>query len=123
MGDIQAMFHQVVIPEEDRDLLQFLWWKNGDLDQEPKEYRMKVFVFGAACSPNCANFALRKTAENNMSLFAANVCKTVLNNFYVDDCLVSTPSESHAIALIHDLTNLLKKRGFHMTKWVSNSSN
>ena len=123
MGDIQAMFHQVVIPEEDRDLLRFLWWENGDLDQEPKEYRMKVYVFGAACSPSCANFALRKTAENNMSLFAPNVCETVLNNFYVDDCLVSTPSEFHAIALIDNLTNLLKKGGFHMTKWVSNSSN
>ena len=66
MGDIQAMFHQVVIPEKDRDLLRFIWWENGDLDQEPKEYRMKVFVFGVACSPSCANFALRNTAENNM---------------------------------------------------------
>ena len=40
-----------------------------------KEYRMKVYVFGAACSPSCANFALRKTAENFMSLFASDVCE------------------------------------------------
>ena len=72
---------------------------------------MKVYVFGAACSPSSANFALRKTAKNNM--FAPNVCETVLNNFYDDDGLLSTLSESHAIALIGDLTNLLKKRSLY----------
>ena len=29
---------------------------------------MKVYVFGAVCSPSCANFALRKTAEDDRSL-------------------------------------------------------
>ena len=38
MGDIQSMFHQVRIPEADRDLLQFLWWPKGNLDQELEEY-------------------------------------------------------------------------------------
>ena len=66
-------------------------------------------MFGAVYSPSCANFASRKTAKNNMSLFAPNVCETVLSSFYIDDCLVSTPSESHAIALIDNLTNLQKK--------------
>ena len=37
---------------------------------------MKVHLFGAVCSPSCANFALRKTAE----------VEAVFNNFYVDDC-------------------------------------
>ena len=77
------------------------------MDQEPKKYNMKVYVFGSACPPSCANFALRKTVESNMSLFGPNVCKAVLNNFYVNDCLVSTPIESHAIALIDNLTNFL----------------
>ena len=74
-------------------------------------------MFGAACSPSCANFALHKTAESIMPLFAPNVCETVSNNFYVDNYLVSSLSESH------NLTNLLKKGGFQMTKWVRNNSN
>ena len=69
-------------------------------------------MFGAACSLSCASFALRETSENNMSLFSPNVCETVLNNFYADDCLVSTPSESHAIALLDNLTNFLRKGFF-----------
>lgn len=31
MGDIQAMFHQVKVAEEDRDFLGFLWWPEGDI--------------------------------------------------------------------------------------------
>lgn len=30
MGDITAMFHQVHMPQPDRDLCRFLWWKDGD---------------------------------------------------------------------------------------------
>ena len=111
------MFRSVGIPEENRNFLQFLWSENGNLDQELNEYKMKVYVFGAACSPSCANFALRKTVESIMPLFAPNVCETVSNNFYVDNYLVSSLSESH------NLTNLLKKGGFQMTKWVRNNSN
>ena len=38
MCDIEAMFHQVKVSEEFRDLLRFLWWEDGDLTKEPKEY-------------------------------------------------------------------------------------
>ena len=48
MCDIEAMFHQVKVPEECRDLLRFLWWGDGDTSKEPQEYRMTVHLFGAA---------------------------------------------------------------------------
>ena len=54
MCDIEAMFHQVKGNEEQRDLLRFLWWEEGDLSKEPKEYRMTVHLFGATSSPGCA---------------------------------------------------------------------
>lgn len=55
MGDIQAMFYQVKVAEEDRDFLRFLWWPDGDLSKEPTGYRMTVHVFGAVSSPSCAS--------------------------------------------------------------------
>ncbi len=65
MADIEAMFHQVKVPAEHRDALSFLWWKDGDLEQEPEIYRMTVHLFGGAWSPSCASFALRCTATDN----------------------------------------------------------
>ena len=35
MGDIKSIFHQIEIPEKDRDLLRFLWWEDGNLENEP----------------------------------------------------------------------------------------
>ena len=72
-------------------------------------------------SPSCANFALRKTADDNKANFEPEIMNTVKRNFYVDDCLKSVKSEQVAIHLVKDLTGLLKKGGFHLTKWLSNS--
>lgn len=38
LGEIQAMFHQVKVAEEDRDFLRFLWWPEGDLTKEVAEF-------------------------------------------------------------------------------------
>ena len=42
-------------------------------------------------------------------------------NFYVDDCLKSVQTTHFAVSLAQELTELLKKGGFRLTKWVSNS--
>jgi hypothetical protein len=39
-SDIDAMFHQVRVPREDRDLLRFLWWPDGNIEAEPVVYSM-----------------------------------------------------------------------------------
>ena len=58
MADIEAMFHQVLVPIKQRDFLRFLWWPNGDLTAQLEEYRMTVHPFGAVSSPSCSNYAL-----------------------------------------------------------------
>lgn len=100
---MEAMFHQVKVPSEDADLLRFLWWSDGDLSQALEEY-MEVHLFGATSSPSCANYALRRCADDNDHQFDAVVVSTIINNFYVDDCLKSVSSVDQAISLYHDLT-------------------
>ncbi len=121
MGDIEGMFHQVRVSEQQRDALRFLWWKNGDLTQNPEVYRMTAHLFGGVWSPSCASFALRRTAEDNKEDFDEETIKTVLENFYVDDCLKSKVNPQEAILLVDQLCTLLKKGGFRITKWISNS--
>ena len=105
----------------DCSALRFLLWPDGDLDSESEEQMMTVHLFGRVSSPSCANFALRKTAEDNKALFDPQIIHTVKRNFYVDDCLKSVNSDHDAINLFKDLTELLKTGGFRLTKWLSNS--
>ena len=81
---------------------------------------MAVHLFGGVSSPSCANFALKKTAENNRSTFSPEAVHTVKHNFYVDDCLKSVATDESAICLSKELRELLSK-GFRLTKWLSNS--
>ena len=121
VADIEAMFHQVKVEPKDCSALRFLWW-NENLDQEPEDYQMLVHLFGATSSPSVCRFALERTAEEHGKSYDSETVNTIKENFYVDDCLKSVDSEKNAIELIKQLTSLLKQGGFHLTKWISNSS-
>ena len=81
---------------------------------------MLVHLFGATSSPSCANFSLCQTAVKFGDLYKPIISSIINNNFYVDDCLVSSPSAEEAIYVYHNLTSLLARRGFHLTKWITN---
>ena len=121
VGDIKAMFHQVLVKEEDRDSFRFLWFPDNDLSKAPVAYRMNVHIFGCTSSPSVAAFALRKTALDNKTGADEETVSTVLNNFYIDDLCKSCPSEEDSIRLISQITKLLHSGGFQLTKFLSNS--
>ncbi|XP_071476662.1 uncharacterized protein [Diadema antillarum] len=120
MGDIKEMFHQVRVPPDERDMLRFLWWPEGNLSESPRTYRMCVHLFGGTWSPSCCSYALRHTAEEFKEEFSVAAVRSVKQNFYVDDCLVSSKTEEEAIQLVNELTRLLEKGGFRLMKWISN---
>ena len=82
---------------------------------------MTVHFFGATSSSSCAIYALKKAAEENKDKFSAEAICTVMDNFYVDDCLKSVSTERQAIALCKELCRLCAQGGFRLTKWISNS--
>ncbi len=120
MTDVEAMFHQVRVPDDECDLLRFLWWPDGDMEQEVQEYQMTVHLFGATSSPSVANFALRRTAVDNATIYDKAVTDTVEKNFYVDDCLKSVSTSEEGIGQAKDLRDMMANGGFKLTKWISN---
>ena len=120
MADIKAMFHQVLVPSEQRDVLRFLWWPEGDINQTPATYRMTRHIFGLRSSPACAAFAMRQAARDQSGNFNPAAASAVLEDFYVDDFLRSVPTMDEAFLLVRQLPELLERGGFQLVKWSSN---
>lgn len=119
--DVEGMFHQVYVSPNHQNLLRFLWWADGNIDSKLTEFRMTVHLFRATSSPGCANFALKRTADDFKELFSSKPAKFVKEDFYVDDGLKSVPSVIQASAVIESTKSLLAKGGFNLHKFISNS--
>ncbi|XP_066929138.1 uncharacterized protein [Clytia hemisphaerica] len=116
MGDIEKMYYQVRLPEEHQDFFRILWWPNGDTNQKLQEYRMTVHLQGCISSPSCANYALKRTAEDNKADFDVKVVQMVKRDFYVDDFLSSEVDEKSASKAINDVKALCKRGGFKLVE-------
>ena len=118
-ADIEQMFYRFRVEEKHRNFLRFYWYRNNNPDDELIEYRMKAHVFGNSPSPAIATFGLRKTVE-----FADLDVKDFVNrNFYVDDGIISLPSESEAISLMKRTLSILKTEGqLRLHKITSNKT-
>lgn len=121
MCDLEAMFHQFKVKEEDRDYLRFYWRENGDITKTPVQYRMTVHLFGAASSPGCSNFGLKKTATDNESEFGSDAAEFIKKDFYVDDGLKSVATVTEATSLIENTKSICAKGGMRLHKFISNS--
>lgn len=121
MCDLEAMFHQFKVKEEDRDYLRFYWWENGDITKTPVQYRMTLHLFGAASSPGCSNFGLKKTATDNECEFGSDAAEFIRKDFYVDDGLKSVATVSEATSLIENTKSICARGGMRLHKFISNS--
>ena len=120
-GDIQEMFLQVKVPERDRSALYFLWWDKHDITNPIKEFQLTVHPFGAKSSPFCASFALQQSVGFYQGEYEQQVSEVIKENFYVNDCLICSDSETELVKLKKVLCDLSQSVGFRLTKWISNS--
>ena len=123
MCDIQKMFHMFKVNKADRDFLRFLWFTDDSLSKIA-EYRMTVHLFGATSSPGCATYALRHLAETNHNPTVKHSVMAkafIVDNFYVDDGLVSLDSVDDATNVISEAVAICKKANVRLHKFTSNS--
>ncbi|XP_059091086.1 uncharacterized protein LOC131886703 [Tigriopus californicus] len=120
MADIEKMFYQVKVPEENYDFLRFLWYPDGDFTRTPHEYRLKVHVFGAVSSPSCASFALQQAARDHEDKVNRSTVKTIKDGFYVDDLVVSVDEVTKAITLLKEIRLVCSQARFNLTQISSN---
>lgn len=120
LADIQQMSHCFQVHESRRNFLRFLWHQDNDLSKPVVEYRMKVHVFGNAPSPAVAIYGLRRAIDDGAQKHGADTVKFVKRHFYVDDGLLSLPSEAEAIDLLQRTQASLAESNLRLHKFVSN---
>ena len=87
MDDVESMYYQVQIPENQLTYLKFLWSENYDKECHPQEFTMHAHVYGRTSPGGGSNYALCTTAVDNDAEFGRAAASIFHNNFYVDDLL------------------------------------
>ena len=91
-----------------------------DQRSSPTVYRMLRVTFGIRCSPFLAIATVQHHVKNDQEEYPVAAAQ-ILENMYVDDLLSGASDDTSALKLQQDLTALMKKGGFPLTKWASNS--
>ena len=113
----------MTVPEQQRNYLRLLWWKDSNLDKNVSDHEMIAHAFGGVSSPSCSNYALKKTASDNFKKYREDGTSILRWNFYVDDMLKSLSSIEKAIWITGKVTELCKKGGSNLIKFFSNKLN
>ena len=117
-GDIEAMFMQIGVRQQDRRHLRFMWRQPNSPKLEVYDYQRHIF--GARDSPACANFVLQQTAKDDIEDHP-NSLEIIQRTFYMDDMVASFSDTITAFTTAKDVKDTLKNGKFNLTKWCSNS--
>ncbi|GFW81449.1 integrase catalytic domain-containing protein [Trichonephila clavipes] len=114
-ADVEKMFRQIKVHEEDVDWQRILW---RDSPTEPiREYRL--VTYGTSSAPFLSTRTLRQLAINEQENYPA-ASRATLSHFYADDLLSGSATKKGAIQLVSELQEMMKRGGFSLRKWVSN---
>ena len=115
-ADVKEMYHMLRLPERDKPSMRFLWRESPE--EEPSVYQFERPVFGEVSAPSRENYAMRRNANENGDLPLG--VKAVYKHFYTDDGLPSTNSREEGIEMRKQMTELLRRGGFRLHKWLTN---
>ena len=81
---------------------------------------MTRVTFGVKSSPFVSESTIRAHVDKYDEEFPEAAAE-IRDNMYVDDLDTGAENVEDAISLRRDITELMKKGGFHIRKWASNS--
>ncbi|XP_075151112.1 uncharacterized protein LOC142225221 [Haematobia irritans] len=118
-GDIQKMYRQIYVQEDDREFQRVLFRKSTT--EEITDFRLKTVTFGLNCAPYLAIRTLLQLSEDGKSTHptASEILKSQI---YVDDILSGGHNLEETESYLIELIDLLKSAGFPLKKITANNS-
>ncbi|UYV83583.1 hypothetical protein LAZ67_23001537 [Cordylochernes scorpioides] len=114
-SDIRKAFLQIEVTEEDRNYLQFWWYKNQKLE-EKQMYRHCRVVFGVSSSP----FLLAAVIDHHLSTYEDEYKKTIdilRRSMYVDNCVASVGSKEDALKFKEESVEIFGTAKMDLREW------
>ncbi|UYV72770.1 hypothetical protein LAZ67_10000641 [Cordylochernes scorpioides] len=114
-SDIRKAFLQIEVAEEDRNYLQFWWYKNQKLE-EKQMYRHCRVVFGVSSSP----FLLAAVIDHHLSTYEDEYKKTIdilRRSMYVDNCVASVGSKEDALKFKEESVEIFGTAKMDLREW------
>lgn len=116
-ADIEKMYRQILMHEDDRRFQLILWRENKEI----KTYQLNTLTFGVSSSPFLAIRTLHKLADDEGHLYP-KAAKVIKQHMYVDDLLSGADTIEEARSIRNEITAILKQGGFAIRQWASNDS-
>ncbi|XP_026830319.1 uncharacterized protein LOC105279648 [Ooceraea biroi] len=118
-ADIAKMFRQILVDPLDTQYQHILWKPN--VNEAPIDFELLTVTYGMACSPYEALRVIKQVASDEGHRFPC-ARAILLENSYVDDVCFGYHRVSELRKIRDELTELLRRGGFELRKWASNSA-
>lgn len=117
-ADIEKMFRQFLIRDQDQHLQCIIWRESAQ--EILQEFQLCTVSYGTKAAPWLAMRTLRQLAKDEAINYplAAAVIET---SCYTDDILTGSNSIEHAKKLQKELINIFLSANMNLRKWSSNS--
>lgn len=116
-SDIEKMYRQIKIHEEDWNFQRILWINNDNI----VSYQLTTVTYGLACAPFLALRTFNQLIEDEGENFPLAI-PPLTKGRYVDDIFGGADSIPQAQNIVEQLNSLCMAGGFPLQKWISNHS-
>ncbi|XP_065082000.1 uncharacterized protein LOC135704456 [Ochlerotatus camptorhynchus] len=116
-ADVPKMYRQVYVHKDDRKYQRTLWLNSNN---EVGTFELTTVTYGCSSAPYLATRTLMQLAKDEASELPL-AARVIEDNSYIDDFLTGANTEQEVIEICKQLTELLRRGGFGVHKFCSNS--
>lgn len=117
-ADIEKMYRQINIADDQQDLQRIIWRESPNLPLS--EYKLKTITYGTANAPYLAIRTLFQLASDE-NIGYPRACEVIKNCFYVDDVMHGAHDINELIEIYNELRAVMSNAGMNLRKWTANS--